>query len=325
MASYPDLANSTLHPLLDRIGLVAVDIGARGGLEPDLLPIAFATDVIAFEPETDAHSTLTIQMTQPWKSCRILPVALGARRERRNLHVTADRQSSSILMPDPTIGKLFEKPQFFEVQENRPIDVVPLDEVLTGAALGHVGFIKLDVEGAEIEVLTGAARAMATAAAIKIEFSLYPFRHGQPLLDDLIQYLGARGFRLFDLLGLARWRRHGYAIHPFLGGEPVPYSRGSLMHGDALFLRDVLPAGKESDDLALCLRAVAVLASFGYFDHVLMILEMPAIRAHATDILGRAPVQAVANASRQYGRKACRRALMAEARQLASQFLSFVR
>ena len=44
--------------LFSNAGLIAVDVGARGGFEPDLLPIAWAVDAVGFEPEPEAFSRL---------------------------------------------------------------------------------------------------------------------------------------------------------------------------------------------------------------------------------------------------------------------------
>lgn len=144
----PGLKYSALRPLLERIDLTALDIGASGGPEPDLLPIAFATNVVAFEPEAAAHAALEEQQPGPWKCRTILPVALGASAECRTFHVTADPQSSSLLDPNPAFGVFFDKPQFFEVRETRVVDTISLDNALVWIAAGPIGFLKLDVEGA---------------------------------------------------------------------------------------------------------------------------------------------------------------------------------
>lgn len=49
-------------------GLTAVDIGSRGGFDPELLPIAWAVDGIGFEPDR-----------KPSPNCRIWPRRRGAR------------------------------------------------------------------------------------------------------------------------------------------------------------------------------------------------------------------------------------------------------
>jgi len=61
-----------------------------------------------------------------------------------------------------------------------------------------VDFIKMDVQGYELEVLRGATRAMAQAQAIYLEVSLVPINQGCPLIDEVMQFMTGRGFRLLD-------------------------------------------------------------------------------------------------------------------------------
>jgi FkbM family methyltransferase len=72
-----------------------------------------------------------------------------------------------------------------------------LDEVL-GADAPRVDFMKLDVQGYELEVLRGAARAMGQAQAIFLEASLVPVNDGCPLIHEVLAFMDARGFRLLD-------------------------------------------------------------------------------------------------------------------------------
>lgn len=65
-------------------------------------------------------------------------------------------------------------------------------------------FIKLDVQGYELEVLTGAAKAMTSAKAILTEVNLIDIHLDVPLLHDLAAWMADRGFVCFDICGLTR-------------------------------------------------------------------------------------------------------------------------
>lgn len=63
---------------------------------------------------------------------------------------------------------------------------------------------KIDVQGAELDVLRGAKRALAWAEALLVELSLHVVNHGAPLIAEVIAEFDRLGFALFELLQLPR-------------------------------------------------------------------------------------------------------------------------
>ena len=111
----------------------------------------------------------------------------------------------------------------FEEQSNAPRStsvrtLVTLDELLA-AEPKRVDFLKLDVQGFELEVLRGAERAMEQALAVLMETSLIPTNQGTPLIAEVIQFMDSRGFRMLDFC--SQMRR----------------SDGALWQTDLLFVR----------------------------------------------------------------------------------------
>lgn len=235
MPSVNLLQNTGFARALNAHPLVAADIGARGGFEPDLLPLAFAVDAIGFEPEPTAFAALS--SSGPWRSLRHLPVAIGGTNGQRILHVTTDNQSTSLLEPDPAAIAEFDKPQFVTVTKTLNVETRTLDEALSGAGVGRVDYLKLDIEGAELEVLRAAPRIVGGLLALKVEVTFLPMRRDQALARHIESHLAGHGFRLMDFIRPAHWRRDGYIIHPQISGGTIPYSRGQLIHGDYLFFR----------------------------------------------------------------------------------------
>src|SRR5690348_15847330 len=60
-------------------------------------------------------------------------------------------------------------------------------------------FIKLDVQGNELEVLRGAEQALKSVEVILMELNLMPLYIGAPLVDEAVRYMAERGFRLYDI------------------------------------------------------------------------------------------------------------------------------
>jgi FkbM family methyltransferase len=81
------------------------------------------------------------------------------------------------------------------------VPVEPLDSILERAGFFGSSLIKIDVEGAEMSVLKGAARALQKAQAVILEVSLGRRYEGGTTADELVCYMKERGFFLFNILG----------------------------------------------------------------------------------------------------------------------------
>lgn len=65
-------------------------------------------------------------------------------------------------------------------------------------------FIKLDVQGYELEVLKGAADLLAQAQAVLMEVSLIEINENAPLMTEVVGFMRDRGFEVADVLELHR-------------------------------------------------------------------------------------------------------------------------
>ena len=213
--SITDLFRRTAFaPVMEALPLTCLDIGARGGIEAELLPLAFACDVIGFEPDDEEFRRLEYAAPGPWRSRAYVPAAVADRTGRRTLHLTTDRVSTTLLAPDPAIGARFDKPQFFAVERTVEVDTIALDDAVASHAGRGPDYLKIDIEGAEGEVFAAAPRTLASLIAIKTEIAFLPFRKGQALAADIDRMLRGNGFELMDYARPAHWRRRGYVIHP---------------------------------------------------------------------------------------------------------------
>ena len=135
-------------------GMTFVDVGAHIGL----LTLAGARAVgpqgrvVAFEPTPITFDLLVRALAINGLSDRVeaLCLACGARPERRAFHVQTVLGHSSLLDPAPAYSE--------RGASRIEVDVVCLDDVLPIGA--QVDVVKIDVEGAELDVLAGMARIL---------------------------------------------------------------------------------------------------------------------------------------------------------------------
>ena len=65
-------------------------------------------------------------------------------------------------------------------------------------------FMKLDVQGHEMEVLKGAENALVHAELCMLEISLLNIGADQPLLKEMVVYMDEKNFQVYDICQLMR-------------------------------------------------------------------------------------------------------------------------
>jgi FkbM family methyltransferase len=79
-----------------------------------------------------------------------------------------------------------------------------VDSVLADVDLPAPEFIKLDVQGYELEVLKGATKALQSCQVVLMEVSLIDMYQKNPLLHDVTAFMNERDFVAYDICGLMR-------------------------------------------------------------------------------------------------------------------------
>lgn len=252
------LAN-LLRNQLPGVEFTLLEVGARalGEAEPfyGLLQAFPASRLYGFEPEAELCAEM--QKTAP-PGVRYLPHALWERRERRPLYVTKHPMCSSLYEPDPRYIEAFMALDVQAVEKVVEVDTIDLDSVVREYGIPAPDFIKIDIQGAELDVFRGGTGALASVLQIVTEVEFAPTYRGQPLFGDVDRFLRERGF-LFHRFN----RLHGRMLKPLvLNNNPELHTQ--QLWTDALFVRDYL----DPDRLATAqLLKAAVLADlYGSID-----------------------------------------------------------
>jgi protein O-GlcNAc transferase len=257
-----------LAPVLDTINIVSLDIGARGGAQADLLPIARIVDLYGFEPDPAEFARLQKQKSGPWKCFTPLPYALGPGSSTARLNLYSKLGCSSLLRADAAKAARFSRSDYYEPIGGADIKMESLDDLIAQNILPAPDHIKIDVQGFEMEVFKGAQHALKGALALRTEVCFYDIYENQPLFADIDSFLRKAGFVFMGFTEMHAWRRRTKIKWPRRAPGPIPYSKGQLMHADVLYMRmpEDMPHATQDDKKNL-IKLGLLAAAYGYIDH----------------------------------------------------------
>lgn len=154
-------------------------------------------------------------MIEPQPACREVLTQLAQRDAKVHLHpvaltlpgVTEVRMTGA----GTTGASVSSAGEIVEGNDVMVVAAASFDE-LFGATLtrSQRPLLKLDIEGHELGALDGATRSLASIEVIVTEVRFYDIgRSGHPVFLDVLKYLQARNFELFDFVSLGSRRRDG--------------------------------------------------------------------------------------------------------------------
>lgn len=216
--------------------LTLVDVGVRGGFEGEWSRFGDQIQLVGFEPDPAEYERLTAQATG--RNRRYFAVALHRDAAVRTFFVTQFPPSSGFYKPDPRFMERIRDGENLRVLKEIPVSTVDLDTFLAQHPVGQVDFIKLDVEGAELDILHGARRTLlGPVFGLSVEVGFHPYHEGQPLFADVDSFLRSCGFCLFEL---QPYRHARQALPEAAAARNAPSAHGQVLWGQALYLRDAV-------------------------------------------------------------------------------------
>ena len=197
--------------------LLFFDVGGAGGLQNRWKNYEKKIETIFFEPDKRSYINLKNHGLQ------VFNMALWSKKTKKIFYLTKKNKSSSFFKPNSEYLDFFPDSSRYDVVKSSKISVSRLDDFIKYKNKPH--FIKIDVQGSELEVLKGSIKTLKYTLGLEVEVNFKHIYHDIPLSRDIEIFLNSKGFILNDFITLFRWER---TMHRGFG---------EIIHGDALFLR----------------------------------------------------------------------------------------
>lgn len=197
-----DLLRRQVGLLLGEQRLIAADVGGAVGLQPHWNKLKGNGEILVFEPHPGSFSDLQKKYAaDPFsQSFTLLPFALSGQGGERTLCLTNSPTGSTIAEFNPDFPFFHQENSYFFPMKKQPIQTHTLAEVLRERKLPRLDLIKLDIQGAEQEVLEGLGAAnLKHLLAFEMEVPLQPIYREGTTLAGMMKLTEALGFDLFDL------------------------------------------------------------------------------------------------------------------------------
>jgi len=188
-----------LSELLLDAKLACYDIGAANGLLEHWRDIGKAGKFCLFEPDDCAAEKLRIDFRK-FDNVKIFQEALAEKSESRTLHITNVPTGSSLLEFDQAMVGSYVDPEYIHPLKSMDIEVKSLERVIKECNLDKPDMLKIDVQGAEFEIIKGLGGSnLSHLLSLEFEYNLHNTYIGQGAFSEIQGYLNQFGLELFDI------------------------------------------------------------------------------------------------------------------------------
>jgi FkbM family methyltransferase len=283
------LKTETVEELKMDININVYEIGSRGGAFDDLKKIEHIINYTGFEPNPDECLRLNknSQSSKRFLNERYFQNAIGGMKPRENLYVTCQPGCSSFLKPNKNLLSFYGRESWFKVVEEIKAETITLKDFCLSNDLSSPDFLKIDVEGMELEIIEGMDSLFDEVLGIRLEVNYLNHRIQQPKFGEIISVLENRGFRIFQFLENHSWRPDSLMGDQYPAKNFIKFSRGALAHGDVLLFRcPVSVSGDSNFSKERLLKMVLLLQAYGFVSHANALLSSEKLARYRINIMG---------------------------------------
>jgi len=247
-------------PAFRLVDVGAMYIGNNHDIYAPLLTTC-PTQVIGFEPvEAECRKLQALY----GKDRLFLPYVIGDGAERE-FRICNEPMTSSLYEPNLPLLDLFQNlGNLTRVVSRQKVQTRRLDDI---GEVRDTDYLKLDVQGAELDVIRGAPEMLKDVLVVQTEVEFVPMYQEQPLFAEVDQGLRAAGFLIHRLLGYA-----GRMFKPLAAGGNINAPGGQMLWGEVVYVKNFMELDKLPPQKLLKL-AVLLHVVFQSFDMAQFVLS----------------------------------------------------
>ena len=272
---------SLLEYFHQKIEITVLDIGAALSEQPPYQPLldAGCARIIGFEPNAEECARLNTEYAG--KPHVFYPYFVGDG-QPATFHETNWSLTGSLYEPNTPLLEVFQNlAELVTPVGTHPVKTTCIDDIVE---IQDVDFIKIDIQGGELNVFRHALRILPATLLIQTEVEFLELYKQQPMFSDIDPFLRGQGFQFHTFNGFG-----GRAFKPVLPNNDVNTPVRQMLWSDAIYVRDWmrLSALPEPKLIKYAVLAHDVLQSFDLAHYVLLELDRRTGKALAPAYLQR--------------------------------------
>jgi FkbM family methyltransferase len=187
----------------------------------------------------------------------------------KTLYVAAAMSGmTSLLRPSLKALKFFNGfDDFGKIEKEIKVETKRLDDVPN---LGAIDFLKMDIQGSELDVLKNGSKILKDCVAIQLETSFIPLYENQPCFGEVDVWMRENGYAPHCFLDVKRW-----SITPTLKNNNLRIPFNQLLESDIVYIKDPLNLNLLDDNQVKKMIMIAhyCLASYDLSVHAILELQ----------------------------------------------------
>ena len=214
----------------------------------ELLDYFPSSKIVGFEIDKEVCDKMNLSARD---GVKYYPHALGEFNEIKELYITNHPMCSSLYKPNEDLISLYHNFEAAYLKSKTTIETITLDNFLETNNIGSLDFIKIDVQGAELDIFRGGKKALKDVLKIVCEVEFIHHYENQPLFGDVCKFLNGYDLMFNKFLGIA-----GRSLRPIVFNSDKNFASQHIW-SDAIFIKHVQKISKLSDKKLLKLSLLA--------------------------------------------------------------------
>lgn len=235
------------------VQLNIIDIGARDGLHPRWSRLqGVDVQAILFEPDPEECDRLK---SKYMNRAVVINKALSSKKQIIDFHLCKKGAVSSVFVPNFELLKEYPDVERMEIVQTFSLEADSLDSQLEENGVSDVDFVKLDVQGYELEILQGGVNTLRSCIGLEVEVEFMELYKGQPLFGEVHRFVESElNMTLVDLSKTYYKKSNTLDL----------FGKGIMAHGDALYLK--LPEQAVLLPPQKAIKTMYIYMVYGYYD-----------------------------------------------------------